>query len=55
MNQFRWVSNDLFHMMLVQTSKPFYGHLFDCLALPDHSISIVATSQSSAWGLDVKL
>ncbi len=55
MNQFRWVSNDLLHMMFVQTSKPFYGHLFDRLALPDNSIPIKAASHPQVWGLDAKL
>ncbi|KAK0495390.1 hypothetical protein EDD18DRAFT_1354677 [Armillaria luteobubalina] len=38
MNQFHWVSNDLLHMMLVSTWKPFYGPLFEHLSLPDYTI-----------------
>ncbi|KAK0496587.1 hypothetical protein EDD18DRAFT_1105693 [Armillaria luteobubalina] len=53
MNQFCWVSNDLLHMMLVSTWKPFYGPLFERLSLPDYTIPTQSVFEEAkgAWVL----
>ncbi|KAK0230328.1 hypothetical protein IW262DRAFT_1453227 [Armillaria fumosa] len=53
MNQFRWVCNDLLHMMLVSTWKPFYGPLFERLSLSDHTIPTQSVFEEAkgAWVL----
>ena len=57
MNHFCWVPNDLLHMMLIQTSKPFYGNLFDHLAGSYSSFPLISLDDRDppVWRLEASL
>ncbi|KAK0487977.1 hypothetical protein IW261DRAFT_1559022 [Armillaria novae-zelandiae] len=56
MNQFRWASNKLLHMMLVPTWRPFYGPLFERLFLLDHDLPTqLINAEAGAWILDEEI